>query len=127
MPGPTPYLFVYGSLQRGGPPEACAPLVADGRFLRKGSIAARLYLADGWPAATAPQGDGERVHGEVWELGRPGPTLAVLDAWEGPTYERRLVPVLLDNQGFEVECWAWFWTGPLDEAARIATGRWTPD
>lgn len=124
MPKPDPYLFVYGTLKRGGPAEARRPLEQGAHFLMEGSVAGRLYLAEGYPALV-PGGEG-RVLGEVYELKDPLPTLAALDEYEGPGYERRLVPVLFKDQGFEIECWAWAWTGPVDEASRIAAGRWDP-
>jgi gamma-glutamylcyclotransferase (GGCT)/AIG2-like uncharacterized protein YtfP len=124
MPSLVPYLFVYGSLTRRGDKDARKPLAEGGQFLREGSIRGRLYLAEGWPAAVPGADEAERVLGEVYELKDPAATLAQLDAWEGPGYERRLLPVLFKDQGFEVECWAWAWTGPVDETARIADGHW---
>jgi gamma-glutamylcyclotransferase (GGCT)/AIG2-like uncharacterized protein YtfP len=126
MPRTPPYLFVYGSLMRCGDAEARRPLAEGGHFLMEASVPGRLYLAEGWPAAGPAGGPAERVHGEVFELSDPDRILAELDAWEGPGYERRLVPALFKDQGFEIECWAWFWTGPLDESRRIADGRWRP-
>jgi gamma-glutamylcyclotransferase (GGCT)/AIG2-like uncharacterized protein YtfP len=124
MPSLVPYLFVYGSLTRRGDKEARKPLAEGGQFLREGSLRGRLYLAEGWPAAVPSGDEDERVHGEVYELRDPATTLALLDAWEGPGYERALCPVLFKDQGFEIECWAWTWKGPVDEARRIADGRW---
>lgn len=126
MPSLVPYLFVYGSLKRDGEPAAHQALAEGAHFLREGSVAGRLYVAEGWPALR-PGGEGERVHGEAYELKDPAALLPKLDAWEGPSYERRLVPVLFKDQGFEIECWAWFWTGPVDEASRIPNGRWKRD
>lgn len=124
MPSIVPTLFVYGSLMRQGDAAARQPLAEGAVFLREGSIHGRLYLADGWPAAVPSEAPQEQVHGEVYELRDPATTLAVLDDWEGPGYQRRLLPVLLKDQGFEIECWAWAWSGPVDEAARIPDGRW---
>lgn len=124
MPSLTPYLFVYGSLKRGGDPEGRGLMEAHAHFLREASIQARLYRVQGWPAAVASPNPQDRVHGEAYELKDPARALAALDAWEGPGYGRRLLPALLKDQGFEVECWAWLWTGPVDEAARLADGRW---
>lgn len=86
----------------------------------QGSVAGRLYLADGYPALV-PGGTG-RVEGEIYELKEPLPTLAALDAYEGPGYQRRLLPALFKDQGFEIECWAWVWTGPVDEKNLIPSG-----
>jgi gamma-glutamylcyclotransferase (GGCT)/AIG2-like uncharacterized protein YtfP len=124
MPSLVPYLFVYGSLTRRGDKDARRPLAEGGHYLREGSIKGRLYMAEGWPAAVPGDREDEQVHGEVYELKDPAATLAQLDAWEGPGYERGLLPVLMKDQGFEVECWAWTWTRPVDEASRIADGRW---
>ncbi len=123
----VPYLFVYGSLKRDGEPAAHQALAEGAHFLREASIGARLYQAEGWPAAVPSDDPAQRVQGEAYELRDPAATLARLDAWEGPGYERRLVPVLFKDQGFEIECWAWFWTGPVDEASRIPSGRWKRD
>jgi gamma-glutamylcyclotransferase (GGCT)/AIG2-like uncharacterized protein YtfP len=117
---PDPYLFVYGTLKQGGPIEARRPLAEGGHFLMQGSVAGRLYLADGYPALV-PGGTG-RVEGEIYELKEPLPTLAALDAYEGPGYQRRLLPALFKDQGFEIECWAWVWTGPVDEKNLIPSG-----
>jgi gamma-glutamylcyclotransferase (GGCT)/AIG2-like uncharacterized protein YtfP len=124
MPSLVPYLFVYGSLTRHGDPSARQPLAEGGHFLREASIQGRLYLADGWPAAVPSPDPADRIEGEAYELADPAQTLARLDAWEGPQYQRRLVPVLFKDQGFEIECWAWFWDGPVDESTRIPSGRW---
>ena len=126
MPKPPPYLFVYGSLMRNGDPQARKALDRNGHFLMAGSIQGRLYVAEGWPAAVPSADPQDRVHGEVFELADPDSVLASLDDWEGPRYQRRLLPVLFKDQGFEVESWAWLWTGPVDEAQRLPKGRWQP-
>jgi gamma-glutamylcyclotransferase (GGCT)/AIG2-like uncharacterized protein YtfP len=124
MPSPAPTHFVYGSLTRRGDPASRQPLAEGGRFLEQGSIQARLYVADGWPAAVPSNDPSERVEGELYELKDEHGILAQLDAWEGPGYERQRLPVQAKEAASTQVAWVWTWTGPVDEATRIKGGYW---
>ena len=96
-------------------------------FRGRGRIAAALFDLGTYPAAV-PASDA-RVLGEVYEMTNPGLVLQTLDEIEGyrpnepdaSLYTRLPAPVTLEDGG-RVEAWAYFYTGPLGRAARIASG-----
>ena len=96
-------------------------------FRGRGRIAAALFDLGMYPAAV-PASDA-RVLGEVYEMTNPGLVLHTLDEIEGyrpdapdaGLYTRLPASVTLED-GAHVDAWAYFYTGPLGRAARIASG-----
>lgn len=106
----SPYLFVYGSLMAGAPEAGQPRLEAWAKRLRPATLSGTVTQVEGFPAATpGPHGS---IAGEVWELLQPDLAWPTLDAWEGPAYRRTMVSVHLNEQGFDLECWAYVLADP---------------
>ena len=95
----TERLFVYGSLQPGGPNEHV--LAAIGGRWQHGSIRGRLVEARwgaqmGYPALVLDE-SGDPVKGQVFSSVGLAAHWAELDRFEGREYARVVVPVTLAN------------------------------
>lgn len=128
----TDLIFVYGSLIRAIAHPMGERLRREAEFVAPASVAARLYKVSWYPAVKL---GGGVVHGEVYRLAAPAATLAWLDEYEGITpgptgvaqsdeYERRVVPVTLDN-GATVDAWIYLYRRPIDGVPEVVSGRWT--
>ncbi|MBI5280406.1 MAG: gamma-glutamylcyclotransferase [Candidatus Solibacter usitatus] len=115
-------LFVYGTLLHAARNGPARRLWAAAELAGKATARGRLYGMGAYPAMTEARGDGELVHGQVARLRDPA-VLAELDEYEGPEYRRVVVEAVLET-GQTVEAWAYVYTGPVEEAARIREGRW---
>jgi gamma-glutamylcyclotransferase (GGCT)/AIG2-like uncharacterized protein YtfP len=77
---------------------------------------------------------GDVVHGEVYRLENPGPTLAWLDEYEGisrgttsagaPDEYRRAVAEVTLADGAVLRAWVYLCQRLLPASARIGDGRW---
>jgi gamma-glutamylcyclotransferase (GGCT)/AIG2-like uncharacterized protein YtfP len=123
------HLFVYGTLMHGGRLHHLLHPSPSISFAGRGRIRAQLYRLQGeaYPGAV-PTADADRfVHGEVYRLGDPGPTLQRLDEAEGcdeGLFARHEVEVFLDNA--TLRAWTYFYDRPLAGAEPIADGRFLP-
>jgi gamma-glutamylcyclotransferase (GGCT)/AIG2-like uncharacterized protein YtfP len=116
-------LFVYGTLRRGF--ELHHHLTRLGaRFQVEARVAAKLVDLGRYPGALPATGNGEWVHGELFELGQPQPDLQVLDRVEGfipsaperSEFIRSTAEVILANGAREC---AWiYWLAPRAAAGR---------
>ena len=80
-------LFIYGTLKRG---FRAHHLIADQAFLGEVQTKPNYLLLDlGEYPGLAETGEGESVSGELWEVCQD--RLAVLDAYEGSEYVRRMI------------------------------------
>jgi gamma-glutamylcyclotransferase (GGCT)/AIG2-like uncharacterized protein YtfP len=111
--GPDPektYLFVYGSLRRGG---EFHHYLAGARFAGPAWTRGRIIQAGAYPGLV--EGDG-RVEGELYELADPAADLERLDDVEGfvpedaagSLYLRELRPVYRED-GTRVASWVYLW------------------
>ena len=101
-------LFIYGSLQPGGPNEHVLAHV-NGTWQRA-SVSGRL-AEQGWGAelgypALVLDDDGQRVDGYVLSSSELDREWSALDDFEGSEYERVLTPVMLDN-GETADAWVY--------------------
>lgn len=92
-PGAEHWIFVYGTLKRGGTNHR---LLAGQRFIGPARTTAghRLYGLGEYPGLVIDPADRTGVQGEVWAVDRA--TLAALDAFEGVPeglYRRAAVPL----------------------------------
>lgn len=105
-PDETERLFVYGTLQPGGPNEGVLAEI-EGRWMRgtvRGWLRPTGWGASlGYPAVTLDPG-GERVRGHVFESDRLGAHWSRLDRFEGDEYERVRTEVRLEDGGW-VDAW----------------------
>jgi gamma-glutamylcyclotransferase (GGCT)/AIG2-like uncharacterized protein YtfP len=108
----TERLFVYGTLQPGASHwRLLEPLVVG--TPKRATLPGALYdTGHGYPALSLDDGPG--VPGWIVELSADW---SVLDAYEGPEYQR--VRVRVDG----VECWTYVWIDGF-EGMRLLEGAW---
>src|SRR5580704_5016787 len=104
----SPYLFVYGTLRSGSGNEWSRRLAANAEFLGKGRVAGVLFEIGSYPGMTPAQSEGDTVVGEVFQLADPEALWPALDEYEGNEYERRDVPVRMDD-GRLVNAWVYYY------------------
>jgi gamma-glutamylcyclotransferase (GGCT)/AIG2-like uncharacterized protein YtfP len=112
------YLFVYGTLKRGGSRHW---LLQDFPFLgRARAEGFALYDLGPFPAMVPDAGV---VYGEVYEV--PEEILRDLDWVEGVPvlYRRELIEVVFED-GFSVKAWAYIYNGDVKGFPRIESGEW---
>ncbi len=127
---PNPFVFVYGSLRRGGAKHVLL-LQAGGRPVADGTIAGRLFDLGRYPAAVKATDRKSRIRGEVYVLPDSTAGLAKLDRVEGydharvakSLFARRVVTVMLDG-GKTLDAWAYFYNKPVKQARELAGGEW---
>ncbi|WP_424160298.1 gamma-glutamylcyclotransferase family protein [Thermocrinis sp.] len=112
------YLFVYGTLKRGGTRNWLLegfPFL--GRAKAKGFV---LYDLGPFPAMVPGAG---LVYGEVYEVSEE--ILRDLDWIEGVPilYRRELIDVVFED-GFSLKAWAYIYNGNVKGFPRIEDGEW---
>jgi gamma-glutamylaminecyclotransferase len=120
--GPTFFLFVYGTLKRGGCRHG--PLASQ-RFRGEARTPPRYALHDlgEYPGLTTDEETGQAVHGEVYEVEES--LTPWLDTVEGaPSWFKR-API--DVEGYSDIVWAYFYQGDPAGRPRIASGKWNND
>lgn len=124
------YLFLYGSLRKGGAmhDRLIAP---DCAFEGPGEMPGRLYSLGDYPGLRpSPAGSGS-VKGEVWRFESALPLLARLDEYEGcaassarPHQFRRVKKSVLLADGRRLKAWVYLYNGRVNPLRRIASGDW---
>lgn len=123
-------LFVYGTLRRAVKAPAFALFAEHARYYDDGSVQAIMYDFGAYPGVVLSDNAADRVLGEVYALRTPGPTLALLDRYEGVAgtrgaedalYERVQVRVASAQHG-TLTAWMYTYAGPLEGRARIGSG-----
>ncbi|MGJ5207350.1 gamma-glutamylcyclotransferase family protein [Bradyrhizobium sp. HKCCYLR20261] len=123
-------LFVYGTLMRGFDHPMARLLSANADFVAEASCRGRLYRIQHYPGLVLSEDAADIVHGELFRLHQPAPMLREFDMYEAcgegfeqPTeYLRQHLGVTLAD-GSVREAWTYVYNWPVDEAARIASGR----
>lgn len=87
-------LFVYGTLRRAFDNEHARMLHARSDFLGEYSVPGEIYSVQWYTGFIA--GRNGTVHGELFRLHDPEPTLAALDEYEGEDFER--VEIAVDGE-----------------------------
>ena len=108
------HLFVYGTLRSVSNNRYARMLAAHARLIGPARVPGRLYDFGEYPGARP--GDGW-ITGEIFQLLDPAATLAALDDYEGPEYERALILVN------DLDCWIYWYVGP-DPSRLIESGDW---
>jgi gamma-glutamylcyclotransferase (GGCT)/AIG2-like uncharacterized protein YtfP len=123
-------LFVYGTLMRGFDHPMARLLSANADFVAEASCRGRLYRIQHYPGLVLSDDAADAVHGEVFRLRQPQPMLREFDMYEAcgegfaaPTeYLRQRLSLTLAD-GSTCEAWTYVYNWPVDEAARITSGR----
>jgi gamma-glutamylcyclotransferase (GGCT)/AIG2-like uncharacterized protein YtfP len=121
----TPFVFVYGTLRRGGSNHF---RLAGAEFISAGTITGRMYRIDWYPGLVLDPAGGE-IHGEIYAVSPE--LLAALDCFEGLStgeiqgseYRRVLTTVVQRNSQTQ-EAWVWEWLGLTNESQQIHDGDW---
>ena len=124
-----PYLFVYGTLRRGGGRDLRDLIGVSPKFLGSATAAGRLYDLGSYPGMCEPSSPGERVAGELYQLGDVLTALPRVDAYEdqgchpedGALFRRCLRDVELDG-GARREAWAYLYQGETAQGQHIVSG-----
>ncbi|MGJ4927119.1 gamma-glutamylcyclotransferase family protein [Bradyrhizobium sp. HKCCYLS2038] len=127
---PPDLLFVYGTLMRGFDHPMARLLSANADFVSEASCRGRLYRIQHYPGLVLLADAADIVHGELFRLRQPEPMLREFDMYEAcgegfaqPTeYLRQRLGVTLAD-GSTQEAWTYVYNWPVDEAARIVSGR----
>jgi gamma-glutamylcyclotransferase (GGCT)/AIG2-like uncharacterized protein YtfP len=82
-----------------------------------------LFEIGSYPGMTPALGEGDWVVGELFELTDPEALWPVLDEYEGCEFERREVPVCIDD-GRWMNAWVYYYRGDTERKLRIAGGDW---
>jgi gamma-glutamylcyclotransferase (GGCT)/AIG2-like uncharacterized protein YtfP len=113
-------LFVYGSLRQASEHPMAQRLAATAEFAGTARTQGALYWAgDEFPGLTLTQ-DETYTNGDLYLIVDPG-LLDVLDAYEGPAYERQRRPVESQSMG-PAAAWVYVYLGPVSEERRIESG-----
>jgi gamma-glutamylcyclotransferase (GGCT)/AIG2-like uncharacterized protein YtfP len=120
------HLFVYGTLR----PESGHPMAAflgrHARLVGAARSSGRIYDLGPFPGMLPAASAGDWVFGELFELPADADFLARLDEYEA-CYEsdplfRRAISTAWTDAGDVVAAWVYFYTRPVNEAQRIASG-----
>ncbi|UZE48773.1 gamma-glutamylcyclotransferase family protein [Rhodopseudomonas sp. P2A-2r] len=123
-------IFVYGTLMRRFDHPMSKLLSRSAEFLGEGRCPGRLYMIAHYPGLLRAAAPGDVVSGELYRMHDPAALLAELDEYEscGPNFDpptlylRETLPVTLAD-GSVHEAWTYIYNRPVEEAKRIASGR----
>jgi gamma-glutamylcyclotransferase (GGCT)/AIG2-like uncharacterized protein YtfP len=123
-------IFVYGTLSRRFDHPMSKLLSRSAEFLGEGRCPGRLYLVAHYPGLLRAASPDDVVFGELYRMRDPAALLAELDEYEscGPIFDpptlylRETLPVTLAD-GSVMEAWTYIYNRPVEEAKRIASGR----
>jgi len=121
-------LLVYGTLRSGAGHPMHERLSRHARLVGAASAAGRLYDTGRYPAAVSAERDGDRIHGELYELDDPDDVWPWLDEYEGyfpgdvadSLFVRRLTLVNPAN-GAPRHAWVYWYNRPVNDFERIAS------
>ncbi len=122
---PQQYLFVYGTLKRGGKFHGELSKDRSVQFIGETRIRAELYQiqdAD-YPGAVPTKRSNQYVSGQLFFMGQPQKTLTALDEFEEVEeglFRRELVNVKL--HGKSIKAWTYFYDRPLKDSNLLRVG-----
>ncbi len=119
------FVFVYGTLRRGGSNH----FRMDGaEFIAAGRISGKLYRISWYPGLVLDAA-GDDIVGEVYAVDLD--MLGNLDAFEGvsageteDSEYRRVRTTITRADGEILSAWVWEWLGAVDEGQRLGHGDW---
>jgi gamma-glutamylcyclotransferase (GGCT)/AIG2-like uncharacterized protein YtfP len=130
----TDLLFVYGSLVSAVAHPMGEQLRREAGLLGAAMLQARLYRVSWYPGIALSDDAADIVHGELYRLTSPEPSLRWLDEYEGiaagatsvaPTddYERRICRVHVAT-GAAHDAWVYLYRRETRALERVVDGRW---
>jgi gamma-glutamylcyclotransferase (GGCT)/AIG2-like uncharacterized protein YtfP len=129
----NPNLFVYGTLLSSAGHPNGERLQREARLLGTATIAGKLFNLGRYPGLVEDAASVGRVHGEVYALTAPAPSLAWLDAYEGivPGDQTQNAYARVERRarltaGEEVPVWVYVYLEPIEASRLIPGGRWVP-
>jgi len=122
-------LFVYGTLRRRSRHPMARKLARRAHFVGEATIAGRLYDLGRYPGLLEAAEPGDRVHGDVYDLGDDEATLREMDAYEGvespwPAYFDRQRASVRMGDGNDRAVWVYYFRGAVHDEQRIVSGRY---
>src|SRR5208282_6629376 len=120
-----PYLFVYGTLKRGGKSHSEIAEDRGVKYVGEARIRGKLYQirdAD-FPGAVPTTQPNRYVNGQLFLMRHPLETLAALDEFEGVAeglFRRDLVDVRIN--GRPVKAWAYFYARSVEDSNLLQVG-----
>src|ERR1700744_1963748 len=125
-------LFAYGTLMRGYSHPMARLLSANADFIGEASRRGKLYKVKHYPGLTLSDDASDIVFGELYRLRAVEDLLREFDMYEAcgdgfpePTeYLRRMLSVTLAD-GTTSEAWTYIYNWPVDQFARIESGRFS--
>jgi gamma-glutamylcyclotransferase (GGCT)/AIG2-like uncharacterized protein YtfP len=123
--GIQPYLFVYGTLKQGGKFHRELSKDRSVKFIGEARIRGMLYQIQNadYPGAVPTRRPNQYVTGQLFFMGQPQRTLAVLDEFEGVDeglFRRELVEAKMN--GKPLKAWAYFYDRPLEDSNLLPVG-----
>jgi gamma-glutamylcyclotransferase (GGCT)/AIG2-like uncharacterized protein YtfP len=125
------YIFVYGTLRDASVNHKAFYLKSNATFVGKGTIQAKLYKVNWYPAMVLSNNEQDVVHGEIYKikLDYLEMVLHELDGYEGiytsneesEEYERIETLVSLED-GIKIKCWVYNYKADVSKALRIVSG-----
>ena len=123
------YLFVYGTLRRGGGAPFSKLLSEQADLVGLGAFQGKLYDLGEYPGVVPSSNLADAVIGEIYALYNPGFVLAALDAYEDyvpdqpdrSLYLRRLVSISA-GENKTLQAWLYLYNGPITGCKQITTG-----
>ena len=131
--GESDCLFVYGTLMGQSRHPMAIRLAGESTPLGAATVCGRLYTLGAYPGLVPSSLPREKVYGAVLKLRQPSRSLRWLDAYEGcgeqdaePHSFKRVIVRARLMAGRAVHSWIYLYQGPLDNARRLHSGRYSP-
>ncbi len=124
------FLFVYGTLRRAIAAPAHELFRQHADYVDEALFQGRLYDLGNYPGAITSERLVDKVHGEVFRLYTPKPTLALLDQYEGihggtkpwPEQYRRITSPIVASQHGRLIAWVYEYAMPIEGKTRVEHG-----
>jgi gamma-glutamylcyclotransferase (GGCT)/AIG2-like uncharacterized protein YtfP len=127
MTDDTPYLFVYGTLRKGG--GADLSRLCSATCVGAGRGQGLLFMLDRYPGMVESSNQSDFVIGETYRLNEPAHAWPILDRYEGcgetdphpHEYQRKITTITMDD-GATLRACAYFYCLSVTGRTRILSG-----
>lgn len=122
----SPYIFVYGTLRRGGNADMHALLTRYSEYVATAKVQGKLYALQTYPAMVESEKMTDQVLGELYKITDSRKLFALLDDYEECSekfplpheYSRKQLPVKLVS-GEQVRAWVYLYNRDVANLERI--------